>query len=54
MKKSKRTLNINVTNQEEKDILDKAIPLLDKCGYTICKKDDLVLPNQINKYKKGK
>jgi hypothetical protein len=54
MKKSKRTLNINVANQKEKDILDKAISLLDKCGYTVCKKDDLVLPNQMESYTKGK
>ena len=49
MKKNKvekvvgRLINIEVSNNKDKELLTDALLLLDKIGYVIVKKNDLVL-----------
>jgi hypothetical protein len=38
-----RFVEIQVSNKRDKELLEKAFALLDKLGYTIAKKSDLVL-----------
>jgi len=41
-----RIINLEVTSKEDKEILQKALPLLDRLGYTIAKKNSLVLDSE--------
>jgi hypothetical protein len=45
----KKIIDIKVSNQRDKAILDKAFCLLDNLGYIICKKDSLILNNSIKR-----
>ena len=36
-------ISINVTNKKDKSIMERAMEILDKAGYTICKKNSFVL-----------
>ena len=38
-----KMIDIQVTNEADKKIIERAISLLDKAGYTLCKKNSLVL-----------
>lgn len=38
---------IVVTSHEDSDIMKKAMEILDKNGYTVCKKDSLILDNKM-------
>ena len=44
--KKVRTLHIETKNEEDHNILDRAINILSELGYTICKQTDLVLENE--------
>ena len=44
-----RNVVVNVKTQEERDILEKAVKILDNYGFTIASKKDLVLENEIVK-----
>lgn len=45
MRKQKiiRKIDLNVSSKEEKEILEKAIKILDKLGLTICSKRSFIL-----------
>ena len=42
-----RFVSVEVANEADKIIMEKALKLLDKAGYTICKKTSLVLENDL-------
>ena len=44
-----RNVIVNVKTQEEKDILNKALEILDREGFTIAGKRDFVFENEIVK-----
>ena len=48
-----KTINVHVTNNADKEILEKAICLLDKQGYTICRKDSFVIDNELIEIEKN-
>ena len=42
-----KTYTITVETNEERDCIDRALSILDKNGFKICKKDSCVLDNEI-------
>lgn len=41
-----RYLNIEVASEEDGVILNAALKILDKAGYTICRKDDFIIQKE--------
>jgi hypothetical protein len=40
-----RNINLELSSEEDAKIMSEALIILDKAGYTICRKDDCVLEN---------
>lgn len=42
-----RVININVDDEDERKTLEKALLILDKYGYRVVRKEDLVLTSEM-------